>query len=96
MIPLTGISAAARLASARVAEKYMQLGYGPGTPAAERDRAVRCMRAEGATKRDCADVFGISSQLVQQILRDRYPMYVSAEEAQLIREHRGRSAARRG
>lgn len=94
MIPLAGISRAARLASARTGDKYREMGYGPWTAPEERAEAVRSMRAEGATMGACAEVFGCSDQLVRQILQDRFPMYVSAEEAELIRAHRREHAAR--
>ena len=94
VIPLAGISRAARIASHRVGDKYRENGHGPWTAPEERAAAVRSMRAEGATMAECADVFGCSDQLIRQILQDRFPMYVTAEEAKLIREHRCQKARR--
>lgn len=88
MIPLTGISVSARAASAAVLARYRRRGYGPGNTPEVRAWVVRRMRAEGATQKDCATLFGCSVELIRHIEMGRFPVYVSAEEADLIHEHR--------
>ena len=85
---MTGLTRAARARSAQLAARYRALGYGPETGIATRAAMVLKMRAEGVSARDCAEVFGVSPELIRNIMRGLTQMQVTGEERRLVQDYR--------